>query len=213
MKKIAIFAALNLKTVILTTTPNKVLKNLKAFEIEIIALRNGTHQYHFLMEDDFFAYFQSPLLEAGNCDAVVVLEKSERLIRVVFQIKGTIRLICDRSLDEFDYPIKIKEEIIFKYGEKEQEVSENLMLITPHTPHLALGTYLFEFVALAVPMKKLHPRFVQEQDPDKDDNKPLWVYSSQEAEDPQQTDSDAIDPRWEALKKLQNKPNKSDKPR
>lgn len=192
-----------------------MLKNLKAFEIEIIALRNGTHQYHFLLEDDFFAYFQSPLLSAGNCDAVVVLEKSERLIRVVFQIKGTIGLVCDRSLDEFDYPIKIKEEIIFKYGEKEQEVSENLILITPHTPHLALGAYLFEFIALAIPMKKLHPRFAREQvqDPDKDDDKPLWVYSSETKDAQRLSPDEMIDPRWEALKKLQNKPDKSDKSR
>jgi uncharacterized protein len=186
-----------------------VLKNLKAFEVEIVALRNGSHQYHFLLDNDFFAYFQNPTLAKGDCQAVVVLEKNERLIRVSFQLKGKLVLTCDRSLDEFDFPIKLKEEIIFKYGEEEKEITEDMWLITPKTPHLALGEFMYEFVVLAIPMKKLHPRYADEHQ--SSDYHFTLVYSSQDSPTASDESESEPDPRWNVLKKLKNAPNQPEK--
>ncbi|MGI9543667.1 MAG: YceD family protein, partial [Cyclobacteriaceae bacterium] len=59
---------------------------------------------------------------------------------------------------------------------------------------LDLSQYIYEFVALSVPMKKLHPRFDGEPSED------ALVYSS--SDEMQTTEQEATDPRWAALKKL-----------
>jgi uncharacterized protein len=65
---------------------------------------------------------------------------------------------------------------------------------------LELGQYLYEFIALAVPMKRLHPKFQQEDEGLDEHENGKIVYTS---EDPnQEKKDDEIDPRWNILKKL-----------
>ena len=52
------------------------------------------------------------------------------------------------------------------------------------TATLELGQYIYEFIALAVPLKKLHPRFKdEEEDEDEDLSTGKIVYSSEAEED------------------------------
>ena len=138
------------------------MKDLRTFEIDIIALKLGSHSFPFKLDTIFFAYFkehQNGFIEKGDCNAEVVLEKNELLIRATYIINGTVELICDRSLDEFDYQVDVKETILHKYSEEERELTEEIVLITRRTPSINVGELLYEFLMLNIPMKKLHPRF------------------------------------------------------
>jgi uncharacterized metal-binding protein YceD (DUF177 family) len=71
-------------------------------------------------------------------------------------------------------------------------------MIQRETAVLELGQYIYEFITLMVPMKKLHPRFQHEVEDENSEGK--IVYTS---EDPDKTNKeDEIDPRWNILKKL-----------
>ncbi len=143
------------------------MKDLRTFEIDIIALKLGSHFYTFLLDNEFFAYFkehQNGFIEKADCNAEVILEKNELLIRATYIINGTVELICDRSLDEFDYEIDVKEAILYKYSEEERELTEEIVLITHRTPSINVGELLYEFLMLDIPMKKLHPRFWEEDE-------------------------------------------------
>jgi uncharacterized metal-binding protein YceD (DUF177 family) len=63
---------------------------------------------------------------------------------------------------------------------------------------LELGQYIYEFINLEVPMKKLHPRYAGEED---DDSEGKIIYSSGDQKGADENGED-IDPRWEKLKKL-----------
>ena len=63
-----------------------------------------------------------------------------------------------------------------------------------------IGEFIYEFITLAVPLKKLHPRFEDELE---EDDEPEMIYTSQDEEETD--DSQETDPRWEALKKLKGK--------
>lgn len=143
------------------------MKDLRTFEIDIIALKMGSHSFTFKLDNIFFAYFkehQNGFIEKADCNAEVILEKNELLIRATYIINGTVELICDRSLDEFDYEIDVKEAILYKYSEEERELTEEIVLITHRTPSINVGELLYEFLMLDIPMKKLHPRFLEEDD-------------------------------------------------
>ena len=117
-----------------------------------------------------------------------------------FQIDASVELICDRSLDNFDYPVKVDEKVIIKFGEDNYALSEDVIVIKQDTSSINVAEFVYEFITLAVPLKKLHPRY---EDEFEEDDEPEMIYTSQE--DEEEDNSQEPDPRWEALKKLKGK--------
>jgi uncharacterized metal-binding protein YceD (DUF177 family) len=167
------------------------------FRVNIIGLSQKAHRFEYSFGDEFFELYGRTLLEHGRFSATVTLDKSETMLDGRFQITGTAGLICDRSLEPFDQPMDIDSKIVFKYGLEEQELSEEIVVISRDRAQLDLGQYLYELIAVAVPMKKLHPKFADEQE----DSEIQLVYSSP-IEGNEEEDEKPIDPRWEKLKKL-----------
>ena len=162
---------------------------LNDYRIDIQGLSNNTHDFEFEFDDDFFSLFENSLVSKGNGHCSIELTKTDSMITLKFEVKGEVELICDRSLDPFSYPIEVAQEIRYKYGIEEKELSEDVFVILQDTQSLNVALPLYEFISLEVPMKKLHPRFEGEESED-------IIYQSEDEK------KDEIDPRWEALKKL-----------
>ena len=143
------------------------------------------------------------MFSTGKLTADVSLQKSESMIQMIFKVEGTIELTCDRSLDLFDQPISFENTMIYKFGEEEKELSEDVMIILNDTQTINIADLLFEFIGLQVPMKKLHPRFQEEDDDDQEEG--VMVYSSTVDDSKTEEQQEDVDPRWAALKKLKNK--------
>lgn len=181
-----------------------------AYRINIVGLSNKVH--HFTFEDvgpDLFKEYGSDVLSEGKFQVEVSLDKRETFLEAGFNIRGTARLVCDRSLEPFDYPIHTRRKVVFKYGDQDEEITDEIMIIQRDTAWIELGQYIYEFIALSIPLKKLHPRFQDEAGED-DDNEGRIVYTSGGTDDDDTSghtdengkDNDDIDPRWNALKKL-----------
>lgn len=181
------------------------MRKFKEFDIDLVGLANKQHDYQYVVDDAFFALFENSLVEVGKCEVGIMLNKTETMLICDFDIRGSIRLTCDRSLELFDYPIKSIEQIIFKYGDEAKELSDEIVIIPRELTTLNLAQYIYEFIGLCVPIKKLHPRFVQEDlKQEGNENEDILVYSSTTApsEEDDGESSQGIDPRWEDLKKL-----------
>jgi uncharacterized metal-binding protein YceD (DUF177 family) len=177
------------------------LKDLKAYTIEILNLSNKRHEYEFESGSSFFDNFEQSLIQKGTFTAKLILDKSETMIQLSFHITGSVELICDRTLESFDYPLTIDQKLILKYGEEDEELTDEIEIISRHTQQVNVAQYIYEFIGLAIPMKKLHPRLAQSELQENEEG--ILVYSSGEAagEDTEQTD-EAVDPRFNILKKL-----------
>jgi len=171
------------------------MKGLKRYKIDIFGLKNGTHESDFGFDDDFFAGFKDSLVSKGKGTCKILMNKSDSIITLEFNVLGTIELLCDRSLELFDYPIDVSRSIVYKYGTEEKELSEDVFVISKATQEIRVDSFLYEIITLEVPMKKLHPRF---QNEDKNDE---MVFSSE----PDERKEEGADPRWEALRKLNKK--------
>jgi len=169
---------------------------LKEFAVNIIGLSKKAHLFNYHLEKGFFEKYGTETVSDGRFDVEVILDKKETFIEVNFKISGQAALVCDRTLEPFDFPITETRKVVFKYGEEAQEISDEIVIITRDQDSIDLGQYLYEFIALAIPMKKLHPRFANEAESDQ----PM-VYSTSPTET-EEKESDSIDPRWEKLKKL-----------
>ncbi len=172
------------------------MKGLKLFDIHIFKLSVGKHDYQFKITDEFFELFENEIVAQGKLDVAVSLTKSETMIEMTFDIEGSVLLECDRSLDLFDFPINAQKMMRYRLGDELQELSDELMVIPKDSQIINVASLLFEFVGLEIPMKKLHPRFAEEEDGDEE---LLAIYSSEEEDENQE---ETVDPRWEALKKL-----------
>jgi len=174
---------------------------LVAYRINIVGLSNKEHHFHYEFGDEFFREYGSDLVSEGNFQVDVVLDKRETFLEAEIKIHGAAKLICDRSLEPFDFPVNVTRKVVFKYGDRDEEITDEIVIINRDTAWLELGQYIYEFIALAIPLKKLHPKFKDE--PDEDDNMPgRIVYSSGTVDGNDDNDNDDTDPRWNILKKL-----------
>jgi uncharacterized metal-binding protein YceD (DUF177 family) len=126
------------------------------------------------------------------------LTKSINLLIAEFKVEGTTKLICDRSLEEFDCPLNNTYVIHFKYSDDFEEVSDEIIHIPFGLPQLDLSQYIYEFIGLSVPMRKIHPKFADD-DSDEESNE-LYNFEAGEAEE--DNSENEVDTRWAALKNL-----------
>ena len=186
------------------------MKFLRAYNIDVIKLKEGKHTFSFEVKDEFFKFFEADdWVNGSNLTANVTVTKTASLMEADFEIVGTIRLTCDRSLEEFDQPMEVNEKVIYKYGQIEQEMSEDVFMITKDTPSINVAQLIYEFILLAIPAKKIHPDYADEMDDDEFEEEGSLVYLSNEYESDESGDEDIqekpADPRWEILNKLKKK--------
>jgi uncharacterized metal-binding protein YceD (DUF177 family) len=198
---------------------------LNTFKIDIFRLENKQYLHEFDGDDNFFIALEQDLIEKGHFKATVTLDKSEVMIQLLYHIVGSVELTCDRSLDTFDFPIDITQRLILKFSDHTEEITDELILIDRNTQYINVAQDIYEFIGLQIPMKKLHPRFVIEEqsfnevEDDEDfeeDEEFIWedegeiVYSTatdegeEEDEEKVEEKESEIDPRWAILKKLNN---------
>lgn len=173
------------------------LKALEKFNIDIFKLANGVHDYQFEIDNSFFESFSESLIQKGKGIVDVSLTKSETLIDVIFSIAIEVELECDRSLELFDFPIKEERHLIYKFGEEQEEIDDEIVIIPRGQQRLNVAQPIYEFIGLAVPMKKVHPDY-QDEENEQDE----LIYTSDETENKEEQKEEEIDPRWKALRKL-----------
>ncbi|GAB4037856.1 YceD family protein [Spirosoma gilvum] len=175
---------------------------LRAYDIHIVGLDNKRHEYDFTSDDAFFAALDQDLIEKGNVHTHLLLDKSETMIRLDFQIKGTVEQVCDRCLDEYDEPVDTQHTMLLKFGDHNEELTDEIELIERATATINVARYIFEFISLSLPMKRLHPRFRNEEDSDDDEQNGKVIYRTDAETKDVEEQQPEIDPRWAALRKL-----------
>ena len=182
------------------------MDKLSKYSINIVKLKNEDYQFQYTIDKGFFELFDYGLVQNGKLDVDLYLIKSETMLQLTFDIKGEVLLVCDRSLEEFFYPLKTREKLILKFGEEAAQLSDELEVISRNTLEINIAQYIYEFVSISIPMKKLHPRFQTDED-DLDTDTELVYSSSDGDQDETQSNQDqdseqTIDPRWQVLKKF-----------
>lgn len=186
---------------------NKVKRQ---YDIDIFKLEDGEHFQELEVNDEFFASFNYGLIEKGQAHVALTIQKSATMLTIEFAVKGHVELICDRSLEPFDQPIELKERLIVKYGEEEEELDDDLLIITQNTQKINVAQFIYEIIGISLPMKKIHPDYLDEEDEDEFDDlsEGRLVYSSmadeQDNEEEENSKEDQTDPRWAILKNLKN---------
>ncbi|SMO42124.1 YceD family protein [Fodinibius sediminis] len=119
-------------------------------------------------------------------------------IRVNFHVDADVELVCDRSLESYVQPIASDYEVLFKVDVQEETENEDgaIRRFNFSSNTLSVEEEVRDTIMLNVPIKKLHPKFL-----DADGNP--REFETKKFGDVQE-ETEQVDPRWEKLKKLKN---------
>lgn len=180
------------------------MKQMKAFTIPFVGLKQGEHRFDYQIDDTFFEpeNFEVVYDEFNNVsiDATAVLIKKSNSLEFHFSIKGSINVNCDLTNEPYDQPVKGEHMLVVNFGETFND-EDDALLVLPHGSYeVNIQQYIYELIVLSMPAKRVHPG-VADGTLDSEILKKLEELSPKDVEVKLEKEKD-IDPRWDELKKL-----------
>ena len=186
------------------------------FDAYLVDFRNiaqaEVRTYEYLLENKFFIDIDGPEVQKGKIKIILKIERKTSFFELLFQIIGFVYVSCDRCLDDMEIPVETNSRLIIKLGKEYAEESDEVLIISEDDGTLNLAWFLYEFVALSIPMKHVHaPGKCNKTMTSK-----LKKHSAKRSDEEEMDDffDDDIltagnepeisetDPRWDALKEL-----------
>ncbi len=165
------------------------------FVINIYNLENKRYTYDFQVDDRFFQFFEDSIIKVASGTVHIDLDKQESFICLNFHLQGEIELVCDRSLERYAEQVDTHQKLIYRYGDQEKELGIDCYMIPKGHQQLQLAQHIYEFFAIEVPMKKIHPKFREE-----DYLREELIYTT--SGENKAKNEQEVDPRWKELLKL-----------
>jgi uncharacterized protein len=170
------------------------------YAIPVKGLRNGTHQFTFHIDREFFAQFESTPVTDGKIDMKLVLDKRPDMLVLEFAFAGTVKTECDRCLAQIDLPVADNQRLLVKFSEEKEAEDADVIFVSPELQQLNVATYAYEYVILSIPIFQVYDC---KNDPNRVCNEEMLQYIQNRDEE----DEAAPNPIWEELKKLNQNDN------
>lgn len=176
------------------------MSKTKEFLIPFIGLKLGKHHFEYQINKEFFEDFDFDEFQSSDIKVNVVLDKKSNMLELDFKHKGTVNVPCDLTSEDFDLPIKGKMKLIVRFGDEFNNDNEELLILPHGEFELDISQYVYEMIALSVPLKRVHPG-VKDGSLKTEALTKLneLTVKEQKVESKQEED---IDPRWDKLKQL-----------
>ncbi|MDL2255892.1 DUF177 domain-containing protein [Parabacteroides sp. OttesenSCG-928-K15] len=181
------------------------------YKIDLKNLPQGVHTYEYQLGNIFFQHIDGDEVQKGKVQVALTLKRTSVAFEMDFVLNGTVVVPCDRCLDDMELPVETTSRLVVKLGETYAEESDEIVVIPEEEGAINLAWFLYEFVALAIPMKHVHAPGKC----NKGMSSKLKKHSAGSSEDDEDGDDtvggdssmdegsvDATDPRWDALKGL-----------
>ncbi|MDO4755285.1 MAG: DUF177 domain-containing protein [Parabacteroides sp.] len=178
------------------------------YNVELKNLTPGVYEYAYLLDDNFFIDIEGDQVQKGKVEVRLVVRRSSMMFEMDFQIQGVVMVPCDRCLDDVEVPIDTQNRLVVKFGKEYAEESDEVVVVPEEEGVINLAWFLYEFIALAIPMKHVHaPGECNEEMASK-----LRKHTARDADDDDEYDDEwddddqdvpvITDPRWDGLKAL-----------
>ena len=168
-------------------------------------------KYEFLLDNLFFAHIDGPEVQKGKVNVELTVKKTSRAFELSFQTEGIVWVPCDRCLDEMEQPVTSSDKLMVKFGHEYAEEGDNLIVIPEEEGEINVAWFMYEFIALAIPMKHVHAPGKCNKAVTSKLNKHLRTSGDDDAEESfgagedivvEDEAEEQIDPRWNELKKI-----------
>ncbi len=171
----------------------------------------GIQEFEYVLDNEFFKNIEGEDVQKGEVTVKLIVKRNVATFELNFELDGTIQIPCDRCLDDMEHEVKSRETLYVKFGEEYSEESDNVVVIPESEGELNIAWFLYEFVALTIPLKHVHPagkcnksmsaklrKHVARIDDDTDEE---GAPCDEEIDDVPDGEVET-DPRWDELKKI-----------
>lgn len=183
------------------------------YKIDLKGMQENQVVYDFLLDNDFFTIIDAPEIQKGKVNVKLIVKKTSQAFEFNFQTEGVVWVSCDRCLDEMEQVIVSTDKLMVKFGHEYTEEADNLVIIPEEEGEINIAWFMYEFVALALPMKHVHaPGKCNKAMASKlskhirvavEDDEAFEMDFHEEAEnDNLEEETTTVDPRWNELKKI-----------
>jgi uncharacterized metal-binding protein YceD (DUF177 family) len=154
-------------------------------------LKLGNHHFEYVLEASFFDSWESFGIHKGVGMAKVQLEKKETMMLLSLTLEAQLEVLCDRCNENMSLDVHGAMELIYKFG-TEESLDESLVILPPDSYQIDMFQPLYELLIVSLPSRFIH---------DNDGCDPEVLRFLNSSDTPQDNNND-VDPRWEALNKL-----------
>ena len=127
------------------------------FLINFTSLKEGQHIFNFKIGDTFFEQLEYAVVESGDLEVELILDKKSTLMNAAFHIKGKVTVMCDRCTDNFELLVDTNNELIYKFGSEPID-DESIIVVLPRESKIDVKHPIYEFTTTGLPLRKLHPK-------------------------------------------------------
>lgn len=133
------------------------MNRLTEYIIPFGSYSNGLYEFEFELVDAFFEQFPESGIQKAHVQVSVEMNRQERQLEFIFSLEGWVMLPCDRCLEEYEQPISGEFELYGKFGHGNNEDEFDVVWLSYEAGQIDLSHYLYEYVMLSLPMRKVHP--------------------------------------------------------
>lgn len=127
------------------------------YNVSLKGLSDGVHTQTFKLGREFFANMENEDIRDADVDVTLTIKVAAGRYDLEFVCKGEVVTLCDRCLDDLHLPIDASYRIMVEYGEGYNDDSDTLLIIPKTEPSLNVAYMIYDTVALAIPVKHVHP--------------------------------------------------------
>ncbi|MFI3314488.1 MAG: DUF177 domain-containing protein [Rikenellaceae bacterium] len=140
-------------------------KNNNIYKIAYHGLAEGTHNFSYECDSEFFSRLSGGMYERGDCHVDIELHKGANLVTLNIEINGDLECECDRCLDMFMVNIEYSGSLFVKFSQEvgnptfdsEADAECDILWMNPADSHIDLEQYIYESVVLSLPNRRVHP--------------------------------------------------------
>ncbi|MBQ8335979.1 MAG: DUF177 domain-containing protein [Bacteroidaceae bacterium] len=168
------------------------------YNVDLKGLKTASLNLEFDLDNAFFGDIDGEEFQKGAVKAFVTVKKNRDVFDFHFALKGTVVVPCDRCLDDLEIDVETENTLRVKLGDEYADEGD-IVVVPEQDGDLNIAWYLYEFIVLALPMKRVHA-------PGKCNHEMtgrLKRHSAENDSNDAGSEEQYYDPRWEGLKNIQ----------
>ena len=170
------------------------MSELETYKIDLKGMKEDQTALEYDLNDDFFASLDGAEVQSGALHVSVSIRKMTGLYELCFHTEGYVVVSCDLCLDDMQQLINADNRLMVKLGDETNTENDELVVVSEDDGVLDLSWFIYEFIALAIPIKHVHA-------PGKCNH--VMTQKLEELSTARSSDeAREVDPRWSALEKL-----------
>lgn len=172
---------------------------LRQYNVQFSGLSEDVHEFQYEIKDAFFKEFENAVVDGGDIQVDLVLDKQTTLITMNFSFKGIAQVMCDRCAAVNPYPVEGTSRLILKLGEGEADDDE-LVILPRGEYEYNIAQHLYEEIGLSLPLRVVPCEVTN--DTSMCDQSVIERLENMLVDETPEDEEEQIDPRWEKLRGL-----------